>query len=375
MKLFQIIRYCSLKNKCSWGIKKINSKLISSLAGKKISHSGQNSGWHLRYILLPWMFLTFMLPIKSFPQSINLNSYLQSRFTDDYREVTGFSIRRAKLWVSGQAPVPGNWFYKVQGIFRYQNEGSFTLQDVYGEYRLGIGYLRLGQMIPDFSLQRSQPDYEIPVVERSSAVDALIPSAETSARDIGVQTHIEFLEKRIQVSAGVFNGNGGNKAVNEDRKFLFTHRLHFLISLPSGMKSDLGYSLAFRQTSGLTFPKIYGTQYSFRGNDFRWGLEFYFSHPKWGVQIEYIEAQLGAKKASGYYLLGDYRLTPNNQLVASFEKYTNLNPAVEDAPWYIAGFNHYIAGNKVKIMFDNRVQFARNRTNYQTIVQFQLFFN
>jgi len=352
-----------------------NSKSGPALENKKRYKPARDFGWRTGSVLLLWMIMALLFTSKSFSQSTSLNGYLQGRFTDDYREVTGFSIRRAKLWVAGQAPVPGNWFYKVQGIFKYQNEGSFTLQDVYGEYRLGPGHLRLGQMVPDFSLQRSQPDYDIPVVERAGVVNALIPSAETGARDIGVQAHKQTATKIIQVSAGMFNGNGGNKAGNEDRKFLFTHRLHFLISLPKKMEADFGYSLAFRQSSGLAFPKIYGNKTLFHGNDFRWGLEFFLSHPKWAVQSEYIEAYLGDRKASGYYILGDYSITPRNQLVGSLEEYKDLDSATSNAPWYILGFNHYIAGNKAKIMLDSRVQFARRRTNYQSIIQFQLFFN
>lgn len=375
MNLYMNSEHFKVQKKSLRQIVRPDLKEESSLKNRKICHAGRNSGWHVGPVLVIWMFMTLLFASKSFSQSTSLNGYLQGRFTDDYREVTGFSIRRAKLWALGQAPVPGNWFYKVQGIFRYQNEGSFTLQDVYGEYRPGLGYLRLGQMVPDFSLQRSQPDYDIPVVERAGVVNALIPSAETGARDIGVQAHIQPANKIIQVSAGMFNGNGGNRAGNEDRKFLFTHRLHFLFSLPKGMEADFGYSLAFRQSSGLAFPKIYGNKFLFHGNDFRWGLEFFLRHSKWAVQSEYIEAHLGARKASGYYLLADYGFTPKNQLVGSLEEYKDLDPATSDAPWYILGFNHYIAGNKAKIMLDSRVQFARRRTNYQSIIQFQLFFN
>jgi len=330
-----------------------------------------------RFIIVVTMMMLLLRPFTLFAtDSFLVNGYLQSRFTDDYRNVTGFAIRRAKLWATGQVPVPGKWFYKVQGNFRYQNSGSFTLQDFYGEYDMaGSDYVRFGQMVPDFSLQRSQPDYEIPVVERSNVVNALIPTAETGGRDIGIQSHFSYLHNQLQASVGVFNGNGGNVAGNDDRKFLLIHRLHFLIPLSAEMKADFGYSLAFRQTSDLAFTRIYGDQHLFRGNDFSWGLEFFINHPKWELQSEFIEACLGNQKANGYYVLGDFNLSPKNQVVASIEKYEDLNSLSSDAPWYILGFNHYIAKNKAKIMFDSLAQFAEGQTNCKSIIQLQLFFN
>jgi len=320
--------------------------------------------------------LLLLYPLGLFATSSSFwSGYLQSRFTDDYRDVTGFAIRRAKLWATGQAPVPGKWFYKVQGNFRYQNSGGFTLQDIYGEYRLKSGWLRFGQMVPDFSLQRSQPDYAIPVIERSNVINALVPTAETGGRDIGIQSHRSFLHNQLQTSVGVFNGNGGNVAGNDNRKFLLTHRLRFLVPLPAGMKADFGYSLAFRQTTGQTFPKIFRSKKIFAGNDFRWGLEFYLLHKNWEIQSEYIQALLEDQKASGYYLLANYSLSRKNQIVASVEKYKDLNLPQTAAPWYILGFNHYIAKNNAKIMFDSRAQFIRGQTNYKSIIQLQLFFN
>ena len=41
--------------------------------------------------------------------------------------------------------------------------------------------------MPDFSLQRKQPDYAIPLDERADVVNALVPGAETMARDIGLE--------------------------------------------------------------------------------------------------------------------------------------------------------------------------------------------
>ena len=76
-----------------------------------------------------------------------------------------------------------------------------------------------------------------------------------------------------------------------------------------------------------------------------------------------------------YYLLTDYNLLPQNQIVFSVEKYRDLNPVSNDQPWYILGWNHYSAGNQAKLMLDTRAQFVSGGNNYQTIIQLQLMFH
>ncbi len=303
------------------------------------------------------------------------HGYIQTRFIENFNDVSSFRIRRAKLWLKGQVPIKGRWFYKVQAIFREKNSGGFTLQDIYAEYDYRVLQVKMGQMVPDFSLQRSQPDYLIPVVERGAAIRNLIPSAETGARDIGVQLTLRSPDHRWHTSVGMFNGNGGNHLRNEDRQFLFTHRTTYTVPLPNRLKGHLGYSLAYRKTDGLAFKKIYGSSAAFVGDDFRWGVEMRLTHPLWEVQAEFIRSNLENDNAWAYYVLTDYNFTPKNQFVFSVDKYRDLNPATDNHPWYIVGFNHYFAGNTAKIMLDTRVQFTNTETNYQTIIQLQLMFN
>ncbi|RMF69892.1 MAG: hypothetical protein D6743_01135 [Calditrichaeota bacterium] len=323
-------------------------------------------------VLLPMVLLAPRLEAQP---TLPWHGYLQARYTEDYRNVSSFRIRRAKLWLANKAPIEGNWFYKIQAIFREKNAGGFTLQDVYAEYRYRSLRVKVGQMVPDFSLQRSQPDYAIPLVERAAAINNLIPSAESDARDIGVQLTFQTGNARWHSSIGMFNGNGANTLENEDRKFLITHRTTYSLLLGEGVNGHIGYSLAYRKTDGLAFRKIYGNNTSFSGDDFRGGVEMRLRTRTWEVQGEYIQAELEGERAWAYYVLADYRLTPNNQLVLSLDKYSDLNAARDDRPWYIVGVNHYFAGDKAKIMLDTRVQFAHRDTRYQTTIQFQLMFH
>jgi len=154
-------------------------------------------------------------PLLGQQRPIPWGGYIQARFTQT-NDVTGFAIRRAKLWLAGAAPVGRGFQYKVQGLFRASNGGGFTLQDAYLEYRTGVGFL-------------------------PAVINTLIPSATTGARDIGapgkscrtsarsagnptpsfpwssvVEATLRPDSTDWQVSAGLFNGNGGNAAQNED---------------------------------------------------------------------------------------------------------------------------------------------------------------
>jgi len=302
------------------------------------------------------------------------NGYIQTRYTENYRSLSSFELRRAKLWVKGKAPIQGNWFYKVQAIFRQKSSGNLTMQDFYAEYRYHTYVFRMGQMVPDFSLQRRQPDYVIPVLERAAAINNLIPTAESGARDIGIMAEWHSSDRNFTASAGMFNGNGSNTLHNEDRRFLFTHRLTADFSLPDHIKAHLGYSLAYRNTTGLSFKRIFGNNAVFKGDDFRWGVETRIAFPDGEIQSEYLEAHLGSRKAWAYYLLTDYKLLLRNQIVFSMEKFCDLNPVSNDQPWYIVGWNHYFAGNQAKLMLDTQAQFANGSNNYQTIIQLQLMF-
>ncbi len=143
-------------------------------------------------------------------EKINWNGYLQFRFSDDYYNQAGFSIRRAKLWLNGSLPTANNnWSYKLQANFFQQSKYQFLLQDVYVKYSTGFFEAAIGQFVTDFSLQRKQSDYLIPLVERAAVINALVPASETMARDIGVEAKL-ILNNNGSFSLGFFNGNGAN---------------------------------------------------------------------------------------------------------------------------------------------------------------------
>ena len=329
-------------------------------------------------LLLAFLLLTGSMlapkPLRA-EEKVAWSGYTQLRYQTDYRAESGFSVRRAKLWIHGPVPIQKNLTFKVQAIFHAKNHGALDLQDVFGEYRFRFAALRFGQMVPDFSLQRHQPDFVIPPVERGKIIQNLIPSAETGARDIGLLLMLHSGGNNLNSSFGVFNGNGGNQVKNEDTNFLFTHRTRLQIALAQDISLTPGFSLGYRKTNGLAFKKITGSSNLFSGRDWRWGAELHLSGRRWEIQSEYLTVNLADDRAEGFYILGDWYFSPKNQLVLSTEKYQDLSAKTDDSPWYILGLNHYFAGDKAKLMFDSRFQFTETETNYLTTLQIQLFFN
>lgn len=316
----------------------------------------------------------FILINSSFAQQkVNWNGYLQYRFSDNYLDQTNFSVRRVKFWLNGLIPEEsGSWSYKLQANFLQQVKYQFLLQDVLVNYKINSLEVTAGQFVPDFSLQRKQPDYAIPLDERADVVNALVPGAETMARDIGVEMKIS--NKTGSFSFGFFNGNGANNVSNQRNFLLVNHGNLFLLN-NSESKLELGYNLSYRNAHNIQFSKIYGNNYAFTGNDFRFGFEGKLDLGAFEIQSEYIEAHLANQKAYGYYALADYLIVQKNLVSLSVEQLNDLNPSTVDYPWYVIGYSYLIKGNSIKISLDNKFQFASNKTNALTTLQIQYFFN
>ena len=322
------------------------------------------------------LLLVFSFTRASFSQSkTEWGGYLQTRFSDDFHSNAGFSIRRAKLWIDGRVPDVTNLSFRMQGIFRYQTSGTFMLQDVYGEYKMPFGFVRAGQFVPDFSLERSQSDAYLPLIERAAVDNALIPSGDTYARDIGAELVLEPKESGFHTSFGIYNGNGGNTKSNEDRQFLYTNRTTYDIRFTGNLSWTNGFSVAYRDKRDLSFPSILGSGKTFSGTDFRWGLESHLKSSKWEIQGEYIQADLESQRNYGYYVFGGYDFDRLNAVVLSTEKLQVVNTSYANAPWYIVGYSHFFNGQRFKVMVDGRAQNVSDHSNYGGTLQLQIFLN
>ncbi len=300
--------------------------------------------------------------------------YAQVRFTGS-RDSLGFTIRRAKLWLDGAVPFAPALQFRVQALFKPASAGAFTLQDVWVGYGTRLGSIRVGQMVPDFSLERSQADATIPLIERAGPINTLIPSATTGARDIGAQATLQPRTALWHVSVGLFNGNGGNATGNEDKRFLVTSRAVWAARVGDADTLSAGGSAAYRKAGGLVFAQILGRTTPFTGEDFRWGAESRLAGARYALQGEYLHARLGAADAWGWYVLGSYRVVPRYALTASVERLGLPGANADRDPWYILGLTRYLSGDKAKLMLDGRVQTGVARPNWASAAQVQLFFH
>jgi len=318
------------------------------------------------------LFLSSTVMFSQENQNFEWNGYGQFRLYKINDISEGFMIRRSKLWVKGKVPSANNFSYKAMGIFSYNKSGYFGLLDLYGTYSFGNGYLRFGQQIPEFSLQRLQQDWKIPIVERAAVINRLIPAAQSFARDLGIQLHLYMLKNILQIAAGVFNGDGANLKNHKSENFLYSLRSTVKINFTKNYFWHIGGSVMYRKTDQFNFSLIFGKERPFTGDDFRYGIESLLKLNKLELQAEYIGADFNSQKAYGYYAYANYNFSNKDQLVLSTEQLVDLNEKTNDDSWLIAGYNHLFAAHKVKLMVSGGTQF---NDNYSLTTQLQIFFN
>ncbi len=327
-------------------------------------------------LILLFFLLGFISSSSLFAQQyINWNGYIQTRFSSDFDHTSEFSIRRAKLWVYGTVPKANFITYKIQLNYRSFKDESLMFQDAFAELNFhSWGKVRAGRFVPDFMLQRMQPDYKIPVLERAEVVNSLIHNEKQMARETGLTYFIQDDTLPLHFSLGVFNADVDKAVHSKNNYLLYTSRLVYKIIHNKNIWFNVGGSAAYRRLDKTTLTTIYKPDSIISGNDFRWGLEGQFHWNNLEVQGEFIQAQINHDIASGYYGLANYTFSKKYQAVILTEKYNDLNPATNDNAWYGLGFNYLYKGN-TKLMSDFKTQQAGIKTNYLVEIQLQVFFN
>jgi hypothetical protein len=193
------------------------------------------------------------------------------------------------------------------------------------------------------------------------------------------------------LSAGIFNGAGANHASGKEGSFLATTRLTCTHDLSPGVTGTVGVSGAWRRTSGTDVGIVSTAGDAFSGRDRRWGVEAHVLGEGWEVQGEYLEGHLEDETARGFYLLGDYAISPADQLVLSLERLRTPGSGDDEDPWYIVGFNRSLnapavrtagharipdessGGTPDRLMADVRFRHSGTGTEYGAEVQLQFF--
>lgn len=305
----------------------------------------------------------------------NLHGYIQTRFTTDFDKTNDFMIRRAKLWVDGNAPGLENVSYKIQAVYRSFKDEAVMLQDAFADVKFnGFGSIRAGRFVPDFMLQRMQPDYEISDIERANVISGLVHSSKSMARQIGVQLTYQPTYLPIHFSFGVFNANLESPGKNKDLNLLYTSHAQLNLIKREDTLLEVGVSAAYRYANSIIMNTIYDATQPITGNDFRFGFEYQLNYKDFGFQSEYVQANINKNRAWGYYAIADYSFNEKIQVTAGMEKFSDLIESTNDNEWYSVGLIYYFT-DKTKLMADFKTQFSSIKNNYLSEIQYQIFFN
>jgi len=305
---------------------------------------------------------------------VDWHSYTQLRFATNFNNYNNFSVRRLKFWIKSGPGFSKHWSFKAQAIFMSIQKEKFFLQDVYGQYRWKNSSIRLGQFIPQYSLQRFQPDYLIPSSERARAVALLIPDGTSGVRDIGVQYNLSAAKDKLQFNIGLFNGYGIKEYRLNNSGFMVTQNLSYRIPFKHS-SLQLGYSVMYRKAENIYFPGILPDTVSYTGNDFRFNINGLFTSKVIDVQAEYLSATLDTAIASGYYALATIKFNEKNHAYLFYDHYTSGYGSTVNTPWYIAGYNYLFKEYKIMLTLETGFQKAVGQWENKTVLQFQMFFH
>ena len=304
------------------------------------------------------------------------HSYVQLWANTDFDQSYTMALRRLKFWLGSGPAFSEHWSFKVQALFTSLGHEKFFLQDVFGQYRnkSGASSIRFGQFIPKFSLQRFQPDYLIPSVERANVINATIPNGTLGVRDIGFQYTLKAAQKHLEVNFGVFNGYGIKQYRLNYSGYLLTHNLSYTVKKPHALWK-FGYSVMYRKAEELQLKHLLPESVLFTGNDFRFDLYVLFNSKYFDLQGEYLNTWLNGQRAYGYYGLATIKMNPKNEIYLSYDKYKDLISTRDDHPWYIAGYNYLIKKHDLMLTLDTRFRKENGSLKNITSLQFQMFFH
>lgn len=318
------------------------------------------------------VFSTTVFAQTATTHKVHWNGYMQANFSTNFNDVHSFALRRLKLWLFKKPDNNNPWGFRVQTTISSLHDQKFFLQDVEAYYVRNQIRIDIGQFVPAYSLQRFQPDFIIPLTDRSAAINYLIPNGKLGVRDIGVELNYLSKNKKLETWIGLFNGNGIKTYKLNNNGFLLTNKtqIHFL-----NHRLKAGYSFMYRKADNLSMIGILPNSVTFSGNDIRYNLFAQYQSKIFEIQAEYLYANLNGQIASGYYVLTTFSFS-KNQFAASWNQYNDLLTSTSNAPTVHLGYNYLMNGNKLKIMIDNGFQINKgNISHYLSTVQFQLFFN
>jgi len=329
-----------------------------------------------RVLFITLFFISELISAQEnkFAENIDFNGYIQIRGVSNFDNYTNFSIRRLKLWLKSKPGFSEHWSYKIQTTFTSLTQEKFFLQNVKVKYKTGLFSFDIGQFVPQYSLQRFQPDYKIAPIERARVINMLIPNGTLGVRDIGMQANFKTKNNFFETHFGIFNGYGIKEYRFNNQGYMLVHKSEFKIPVNQS-KIKIGYSLQYRQAENLQIKKVLPDTILFSGNDFRYNVFAMYQYKFLSFQAEYLNTNLENQISDGYYFLATINIKQKSQIVLSYEKYNDLIAETNNDPYIHLGYNFLFNKQKLMLFFDNFFQLTnKGIDNYMASLQLQIFF-
>ena len=277
--------------------------------------------------LLPILAAIRLAAQAPLPGPVRFPGYVQPRL-NAVGDSAAFMLRRARLGVQGGLTPWAS--FKVQVELRTGGTGAGTTTiaatDLYVALAGGDWSAAVGQLKTPFSREFNTSSSAMELPERALAVDALAPN-----RDIGFMV-AWTPGSRLAVHAGVFDGEGANRASNPDKRFLYVGRV--VVSPAAGV--DLGGAVA-------AAPDSMG-----------WEVEVGARRGRVTLRAEYLarRRETPANDARGWYVLGTYLLArPGRlQLVGRVEQFDPTSAPGDRMSGYSGGAQYFFRNDDLKVM-------------------------
>lgn len=320
----------------------------------------------------------------------------EGNFSDTSKQVHDrFRLRRARLNVTGE--FLERFDYKMEGDFQTSDGLTPNTRTEFGATDIFINYnqvpeanLKFGQYKAPFGLEQLTPDTTLYLAERSQVTEALTPE-----RQIGVQVWGQPLARVLEdhkdildYSFGMFNGNGRNVTINDDGNFMYAGRVNVtpitgtLWDQPvkwriggDGMYSRYAAGTRISPT-GTLLEAADGSLSSFTpaspAKSLGWGVDQTLTIGPVDLIAEYLEQKISPQStgfnqfvANGYYVQASYFFPKHCfQLVGRYDSFNPGQKADDDLRSVTGGFNWYIKGDNIKLMFDYIHTWSEFRDNH-----------
>ncbi|HYT81828.1 MAG TPA: porin [Gemmatimonadales bacterium] len=300
--------------------------------------------------------LCFSAPLAAQTPGVSppkVTGYVQTRF-EAIGDSALFKLRRVRVGVQGGLRPWAS--YKAQVELRSGGTGAtpatVSATDLYLALTRGRWIATLGQSKTPFSLEfiRSSSALELP--ERSMAVDSLAPN-----RDVGVKVEWGAIQP-VALQAGLFNGDGINRASNRDGRFLYLARA--VVKPLTGLQ--LGLSAAAKPDTAT------------------WDAEVGLERPRLAARAEYLSRHRATADVTtrGWYALGAYEVVARRlQLVGRVQQFDPSSVAGGDrVTGYTGAVQYFWAGDDLKLQaeFTAFAEQGPAVANNRVIVQMQARF-